>query len=111
MVGELDFSMYGTRDVAQTWGGECASQMEKTGFHRGTASPCTSSHPTRRLNCYINGDGFVTVGHGEDIKWAKADTEQTYELKTQVLEPDVGDSQQVSGLNRILTLANDGIGL
>ena len=29
MVGELDFSMYGTRDAAQNWGEEGAGTMKK----------------------------------------------------------------------------------
>ena len=47
IVGELTSSMYGPRDAAQNWVEECAPAIENVGFHRGTASPCTFSHPQR----------------------------------------------------------------
>ena len=93
--------MYGTRDAARNSGEECASTMDQIGFHRGTASWCTSSFPARRLECYIHSDDFVTVGLGKGLKWMRAETENTYELKTQVLGPDKEDPQQVRVANRI----------
>ena len=33
MVGELNFSMYGTSDAAQNWGESCASTMENIGWY------------------------------------------------------------------------------
>ena len=36
-VGELNYSMYGTRDAAQIWGEECAGAMVAAGFVRGKA--------------------------------------------------------------------------
>ena len=44
MIGELNYSMYGTRDAAQNRGEACASTMVKMGFVQGEASPCTFSH-------------------------------------------------------------------
>ena len=49
MVGELNFSMYGTRDAAQNWGEECASAMENIWFKRGNASPCTFDLKQRKF--------------------------------------------------------------
>ncbi len=54
-VGELNFSMYGTRDAAQNWGEECAETMVKAGFLTGKASPCTFFHKRRSLLTYILG--------------------------------------------------------
>ena len=68
MVGELNFSMYGTREAAQNWGEECASTMAKIGFDRGTAPPCTISHPQGRLRRYIQGGDFATAGLDHDLK-------------------------------------------
>ena len=62
MVGEFNYSMYGTRDAAQNWGEECASTMKNIGFEQGAASPCTFSHASKGLRCYIHGGGFVTIG-------------------------------------------------
>ena len=71
MVGELNYSMYGTRDAAQNWGEECAETMIKAGFVRGLASPCTFYHPQRKIRTYIHGDDYVAVGKGEQLLWLK----------------------------------------
>ena len=36
LVGELNYSMYGTRDAAQNWSEECANTMISLGFTGGT---------------------------------------------------------------------------
>lgn len=108
MIGELNYSMYGTRDAAQNWGEECAATMEKAGFTRGKASPCTFNHHYRRLKCYVHGDDFVTVGLDKDLKWMRAELEKAYELKTHVLGPDKEDLKQVRVLNRVLTWSSEG---
>ena len=109
MIGELNFSMYGTRDAAQNWGEECAGTMTNAGFIRGKASPCTFYHPDKNLRTYIHGDDYVTVGKEADLKWLRNKLEEKYEIKTQVLGPDKGDSQQIRILNRILTWTEKGI--
>ena len=109
LVGELNYSMYGTRDAAQNWGEECAATMEQMGFERGKASPCTFSHTQRKLECYIHGDDFVTTGMEQNLKWMKAELEKHYEIKTQVLGPGSEDLQQVRVLNRVLTWTKEGI--
>ena len=109
LVGELNYSMYGTRDAAQNWGEECASTMKSIGSEQGTASPCTFSHASRGLRCYIHGDDFVTIGKEHELKWMKQELEKAYEIKTQFLGPNKEESQQVRVLNRILTWGSEGI--
>ena len=109
MVGELNYSMYGTRDAAQNWGEACANTMLKIGFTQGEASPYTFSHEGKGLRCYIHGDDFVTVGTDKELKWMKQELEKAYELKTQVLGPSKEDLQQVRALNRIMTWKSHGI--
>lgn len=64
-----DFNMYGTRGSATS------------SVNRGTASPCTFSHPTRRLRCHMDGDDFVAVGLGHDLKWMRGEIENTTSLR------------------------------
>ena len=109
MVGELNFSMYGTRDAAQNWGEECAKTMTDMGFERGTASPCTFFHRDRQIRTYIHGDDYVSVGQEEDLQWMKRQIEKKYELKTQVLGPSKTDKQEVRVLNRIISWKDNGI--
>ena len=101
--------MYGTRDAAQNWGEACASTMIKMGFTQGKASPCTFSHASRGLRCYIHGGDFVTVGTDQNLQWMKRELEKAYEIKIQVLGPGKEDSSQVRVLNRVLTWSTDGI--
>ena len=77
MVGELNFSMYGTRDAAQNWGEECAKTMTDMGFEKGRASPCTFLHKDRHIRAYIHGDDFVSVGKEEDLQWMKRQRKST----------------------------------
>ena len=44
LVGELNFSMYGTRDAAQNWAEEYSSTLAKAGYERGIANPCLFHH-------------------------------------------------------------------
>ena len=109
LIGELNYSMYGTRDAALNWGEECASTMTELGYERGKASPCTFYHPARQLRTYIHGDDFVTIGKEEDLAWLKQGLEKHYEIKTEVLGPSDKDKQQVKVLNRIITWTDTGI--
>ena len=109
MVGELNYSMYGTRDAAQNWGEECADTMKAIGFEQGKASPCTFFHKGRGIRTYIHGDDFVSVAKDADLKWLKTEIEKKYELKTQVLGPNKPDLQEVKVLNRISRWTTGGI--
>ena len=70
MVGELNYSMYGSRDAAQNWGEECAETMVEAGFAIGKASPRTFFHADRSLGTYVHGD-YVTVCKDADLKWPR----------------------------------------
>ena len=109
MVGELNYSMYGTRGAAQNWSEECAQTMINIGFTRGKASPCTFYHKDRSLRTYIHGDDFVTAGRDHDLKWLKTQIEKRYEIKTETLGPESQDQQQVKILNRIVTWTQEGL--
>ena len=108
-IGELNCSMYGTRDAAQNWGETCAEAMIKAGFERGRASPCVFYHKDRKIRTYIHGDDYVSVGQDQDLKWLKGVLEAAFEIKTQILGPQKGDHQQIRVLNRMLTWTDRGI--
>lgn len=94
-IGEINPSMYGTRDAAQNWGEKCAPTVTNMGLAQSKASPCTFNHHQRRLKCHIHGDDFVTVGVDANLKWMKRELEKTSEIKTQVLGPGKEDPQEV----------------
>ena len=60
MRGLLKRSLYGTRGVAQNWGGSYMELMDTQGFIKGKASPC-SFEPKRNLRCVVHGDDFVVL--------------------------------------------------
>ena len=42
MIGQLELSLYGTRDAAQNWSDEYTSTLKQWGFKVGLSSPCNS---------------------------------------------------------------------
>ena len=116
LVGELNYSMYGTRDAAQNWGEECANTLKEMGFEQGKASPCVFNHKDRKIRTYIHGDDFVSSAKdfvssakGEQLKWMKKELEKIYELTTHVLGPDKEDEKQVRVPTRIVTWTDKGL--
>ena len=49
MVGELQYSMYGTRDAAQNWEEAYSDFMVSVGFAKGLCSPCVFYHKEKNL--------------------------------------------------------------
>ena len=45
LCGNLEKSMYGTRDAAQNWEAEYIEFLESEGFETGAANPCVFFHP------------------------------------------------------------------
>ena len=43
-VGELQMSLYGTRDAAQNWQECCSEHLVELGFHKGVSNPCLFTH-------------------------------------------------------------------
>ena len=49
VVGELFYSMYGTRDAAQNWQEEFSAMLESIGLKAGRSPPCIFYHETRDI--------------------------------------------------------------
>ena len=58
-VGELQFSMYGTRDAAQNWQEEFSGMLESIGFTAGRSCPCIFYHAERDIRTFVQGDDYV----------------------------------------------------
>ena len=46
MVGQLEMSLYGTRDAAANWQRLVSQTMKSLGFEEGRYNPCTYWHPS-----------------------------------------------------------------
>ena len=107
--GELDYSMYGTRDAAQNWENKYSDVMiNKLGFTQGKASPCHFFHIARGLRTVVHGDDFLTAGDDKELKWMKAKLEQEFDIKTKVLSGESSDEKEVTVLNRIIRWTSAG---
>ena len=98
--GELQVSMYGTRQAAQNWQ-HCVTQlMESNGFTSARSSPCMFWHEARDIACMVHGDDFFSTGRDRDLRWLQKKIEAAFEIKTTVVGPESGDQKQAKVLNR-----------
>ena len=109
MVGQLQLSLYGTRDAAQNWAAEYTAFLIKIGFVVGKASPCNFVHNERKIALTVHGDDFTIIGNNMQLKWLGDKMRQRYELKMDVLGPEVHCVQEVRILNRIIRWTKEGI--
>ena len=102
--------MHGTRDAAINWHDEYSQQLITNGFVQGASSPCTFYHPQRKLRTVVHGDDYISVGHGENLKWLESCLKTRYEIKTKMLGPHDHHEQEVKVLNRIIIWGQNGLG-
>ena len=111
MCALLGKSLYGTRDAAFNWTHSYTTALERLGFVKGSSSPCSFRHEDRRINLVVHGDDFLSEGEAQELRWFDIELRKHFELKTEVLGPDVknGEVQEIRLLNRILTWSDKGI--
>ena len=95
--------MYGTRDAAQNWFEEYSQGLLGVGFQQGKATPYVFYHEERGTRPYVHGDDYVSIGIAKNLEWMKQQLEARYQVKTQTLGPDEGQSKEVKIFNRIVT--------
>ncbi len=110
MVGELNFSMYGTRDAAQNWEREYEDAFRSLGFTQGKSTPCVFYHAERDIRTAVHGDDFTSLAEDSQLQWLAQELSKRYELKVRAtLGPDPSDDKSVRILNRIVTWSDEGI--
>jgi hypothetical protein len=109
VVGELQLSLYGTRDAAVNWSNAYTKFLKDSGFEQGRGSPCNFLHPERGIRLTVHGDDFTSVGSEEDLAWLDAEFKRSFEVKSQTLGPEARHSQQIRVLNRIISWTAEGI--
>ena len=55
LCGKLNFSMYGTRDVAMNWQAECSQRLIESGFRQGASTPCVFYHEETGIRALVHG--------------------------------------------------------
>ena len=109
MIGQLQLSLYGTRDAAQNWAAEYTSLLVELGFKVGKASPCNFVHDKRGLALTVHGDDFTIIGDEMQLQWLGDKMKKRYDLKMDVLGPDAHQEKEVRILNRIIRWTKSGI--
>ena len=108
-VGQLNLSLYGTRDAAMNWALKFTTFLEEIGFETGKASPCNFYHPERQLSTTVHGDDFTSTGRERDLQWLERKMKGEFEVKTKYLGPGDAHEQQVRILNRIIEWHPEGL--
>ena len=103
-------SLYGTRDAATNWADAYTEVLIKLGFTKGESSPCTFYHSEKGMQAVVvHGDDFVSGGEKGQLLWLDKQMKLSFELKTEILGPDKGETQEVRILNRVLRWEDAGI--
>eukprot|EP00973_Karenia_brevis_P081866 11349902-Karenia_brevis.AAC.1 len=107
--GELQVSMYGTRQAAQNWQNRVNEVLEKHGFSQAKSSPCVFHHVGRDILTMVHGDDFLSTATEANLRWLKGILDTTFEIKTKIVGPEARDEKQLKILNRIITYRDSGI--
>ena len=81
--GDLNYSMYGTRDAAQNWATEYAEMLVNIGVTQGKASPCVFHHKGRNIRTFVHGDEYASSSPPTQLEWLKEELEKKCQIKTQ----------------------------
>ena len=108
-VGKLNLSLYGTRDAAQNWAKEYTAFLLSLGFHAGRSSPCNFVHEACEVHVAVHGDDFTAAGPMTGLNWFNKEMANKYEVKSEFLGPDGGQSKEIRVLNRVLRWTESGV--
>ena len=108
-MGELQASMYGTRDAAFNWEAAYSSEMLKLGFLRGKASANHYFHPVTTVRALVHGDDFALVGLEKDLRGFEGDFRRLYPCTVSLIGPDKQHNKALKILGREIRYATTGI--
>jgi len=59
MCGKLNYTLYGTRDAAQSWELEYSGTLQKWGFIKGFSTGCVFRNPQRNIDAWYRAFGVT----------------------------------------------------
>ena len=107
LVGQLQISLYGTRDAAQNWAATYTKFLVKIRFRRGRASSCNFVHKKRNITMTVHGDDFLAVADLDQIEWIEEQLKSEYAIKAEVPGPEPELSEEINILNRSIRWCGD----
>ena len=83
---------------------------EGVGVVTGRDNPCMYHYLSKQILCLLHGDGFVSAGSPERLKWLKGKFEGRFEIKTKTVgkKEEEGEVKETRILNRIVRVTKDG---
>ena len=78
------------------------------GFRKGRGLPSVFWHPEKVIKTLVHGDGYVSAGNDESLKWLDAELSKAYELQSQKIGVGKGSQTEGKVLNRIVRCTSDG---
>ncbi len=109
-TGELNKSMYGTRDAAQNWENTYAHTLTGMGFKRGQATPCAFFHPHRGVKVVVHGDDITALAGDSQLDWFQSEISKAFDVKNRGrLGDGQTDVQDIRILNRVVRWTNNGL--
>ena len=78
LCGRRNYSMYGTRDVAQNWFDEYSQQLLSIGYTQGAATPCIFYNHEKDIRTFVHGDDYVSIGKLESPNWLREQLAKKY---------------------------------
>ena len=87
----------------------CTTFLLGLGFQVGRASQCNFTHQARRIHLTVHEDDFTDVVSAKQIAWLGEAATKKHELKMEVLGPNVGQTEKVRVLNRIIHWIRTGL--
>ena len=111
LVGKLVEAMYGTRAAPHVWQKVVEKVMGNLGFKANMVFPQVYYHTERDLRVLVHVDDFLCSGPKHQLRWLTAQLTKEFELKSQILGPDVDEFKEVKFLGRSLRWKDHGIEL
>ena len=109
MVGELNLSMYGTRDAAQNWQETFAAHLVGLGFTQGVSNPCLFYHRAKDIKTMVHGDDYVSAASQKELEWLRGELDKKFETKSTIIGPKEGQGKEVKVLNRVIRMTEKGV--
>lgn len=88
--------MYGTRLAANSWQAAFTSTLTEAGFKHGRSNPCLFVHEGKNLSTFVYGDGFVSSGPLESLKWLERTLHTTHKIPSTLIGGRIIGNEGVS---------------
>ena len=109
LVGKLHKALYGTRDAPQQWQEHLSTTLKSIGFREVTCMPGAFQLDQHKVTSVVHVDDIIMVGTESSLRMVQTKLEEIYELKNEILGPQLHHEQEVKYLGRHICWTNRGV--